>query len=133
MSDTLDALKDFDIFFYYGENDILSEIKSDVLANLLQPGRSLLFNRHLDSAGITKYENYPISVLLQTKIPYDIVNSLALRNQYVSNGEDDLPERRIAISQNNVRLDSDKKGNLEVTVYYVPLVTLKEEKAKITV
>lgn len=131
MEESLEVLKDFDIFFYYGQNDLLTEIKSDVMANIMQGKRSLFFNRHLDSSGIQEYENAPISLLLQTKIPYDIVNSIALRNQYVSNGEGDLPDRRVAITQNNIKLNSDKKGSLDVVVYYTPLATYAEEKASI--
>lgn len=125
------VLQDFDIFFYYGHNELEIETKSDLLANLLQPKRSLFYNRSLDSAGIQDYENQPDGLTLRVNLPYDVVISLSKRNQYVSNGENGSRDRRVALSQSTVRIESDKKdiqrkGNINVTVLYIPLADFKQ-------
>lgn len=117
-----EALKDFDIFFYYGQNDLETETKSDVLANLLQPKRSLFYNRSLDSAGIGDYENMPNGLFLSVNLPYDIVNSLAKRNQFVTSSPRD---RRIAVSQSLIQIEQ-KNGEVNVNVYFVLMSDLKQ-------
>lgn len=123
----MNAFNDFDIFFYYGQNDLGIETKSDILTNLMQPKRSLFYNRSLDSAGMDAYENNPYGLNLRINLPYDIVSSLSKRNQYVSNGEDGSRDRRIAISQSTVRVENDPRiGNAKVTALYIPLADFKE-------
>jgi len=123
----LSELKDFDIFFYYGQNDLELETKSDVMANLMQPKRSLFYNRALDSAGVGGYENISEGLTIRVNLPYDIVNSLSKRNQFVSNGENGSRDRRVAVSQSTIKIDFDSsKGNVNMTVLYIPLADFKQ-------
>lgn len=123
----MNALKDFDIFFYYGQNELSLETKSDVFANLMQPKRSLFYNRSLDSAGLDEYENNPFGLNIRINLPYDIVTSLSKRNQFVSNGEDGFRDRRVALSQSTIRVElNPTTGNTSVTVLYIPLADFKQ-------
>ena len=121
---TLDELTDFDLFYYHGSNDLGLEIKSEVLSTILQSKRSLFYDRALDSCGATDYENLPNGLYLQVALPMDILLGLSKRNQYVSDGEGDLPERRIAISQNLIRIET-KGSEVDVTVQYITLFDFK--------
>lgn len=128
MNTDIDELKDFDLFFYYGQNELETETKSDVMANLMQPKRSLFYNRALDSAGIGEYENVPNGLSLRVNMPYDIVNSLSKRNQFVSNGENGSKDRRVAISQSTIRIESEK-DNVKVSALYIPLSDFKQSES----
>lgn len=119
-----EQLKDFDNFFYYGYGKIEDETKSDVMCILTQHKRSLFYSRNLNSAGISDYENYPNSMIKQILIPYDIVIALSKRNQYVSNGRNGTKDRRIAISQANIRIE-EKKFETKITVLYIPMADFK--------
>ena len=123
---SIDTLSDFDMFFYYGQNDLDLETRHDIMLNLMQPKRSLLGNRALDAAGIADYENTPVGINQQIKLPFDIVESVSRRNQYVSNGENGTKDRRVAVSQSSVRVESDNMGNVSVTVLYIPLTNFKQ-------
>lgn len=128
MSDFLDKnlLSDFDIFFYYGKSDLEIETKSDLMANLMQPKRSLFYNRALDATGIHDYENFPEGPRIRVNLPYDIVNSFGKRNQFVSSGENGTRDRRVAVSQSTVKVEFSGKGNVNVTVLYIPLANFKQ-------
>lgn len=118
--------QDFDVFFYYGQNDLPLETRSDVLANILQPKRSLFYNRSLDSAGVSAYENSPVGLTMRVNLPYDVVSSLSRRNQFVSNGENGTRDRRVAVSQSTVRIVARDNGNVDITVLYIPLADFNQ-------
>jgi len=121
------TLNDFDMFFYYGQNELELETKHDLLLNLMQPKRSLFYDRAVDAAGIPNYENVPESLTLRINVPYEIVNSFGKRNQYVSNGENGTRDRRVALSQSTIRIESDSKfGNVNITVLYIPMADYKQ-------
>lgn len=124
--DDINVLKDFDIFFYYGQNELEIETKSDLMSNIMQSKRSLFYNRNLDSAGIQNYENKPESLSMQIGIPYDIVNSISKRNQYVTSGENGNRDRRVAISQTTVRVEINKLGQVDITVLFIPLANFRQ-------
>jgi len=128
---SIDTLSDFDMFFYYGLNPLDLETRHDIMLNIMQPKRSLLGNRSLDAAGVKDYENTPASVNLQFKLPYDIVESISKRNQYVTNGENGTRDRRVAISQSSVRVEFDTKGNVSITVGYIPLTNFKQSEVSV--
>ena len=126
MSD-VSELKDFDNFFYYGKGDLARETRHDVLLTLVQPSRSLYYSRSLDSAGIDRFENHPNTIVLTVLLPYAVVRALSKRNQFVSNGDGDTKDRRVAVSQNLVRVRPEgNTGDLNVNVQYVPLSNLNE-------
>lgn len=133
MSDqpSVDTLSDFDMFFYYGLNDLEIETRHDIMLNVMQPKRSLLGNRALDAAGAADYENTPVGINQQIKLPFDIVESISRRNQYVSNGENGTKDRRVAVSQSSVRVEADTKGNVSVTVLYIPLANFKQSEVSV--
>lgn len=129
MSDpvpSIDVLSDFDMFFYYGQNDLELETRHDLMVNLMQPKRSLLGSRSVGAAGIQDYENTPTGINLNIKMPFDIIDSLSKRNQYVTNGENETKDRRVAVSQSTIRIESDKLGNVNVTILYIPLANFKQ-------
>ena len=122
----LKVLKDFDIFFYYGQNELEIETKSDLLQNIMQPKRSLFYDRALDSAGIHDFENQPEGLTLRINLPYSIINSLSKRNQFVSSGENNSRDRRIALSQSTIKIENNIKGEINVSVLYIPLADFKQ-------
>lgn len=122
---SIDVLSDFDLFFYYGQNDLDIETKHDLMLNVMQPKRSLLGNRSLDASGVHEYENMPVGIDLVFSLPYDIVSSISQRNQYVSNGEDGSRDRRVALNLSTVRVEVNQ-SEVDVTVQYIPLATYQE-------
>ncbi len=123
MSDVND-LKDFDNFYYYGKGDLSEEIKSEVLMTLMQQARTLFYDRAYDSSEIYKFENSPNTIVLNILIPYVVVTALGKRNQIVSDGNIG-PDRRIAISQTLVRVETSK-DTLNVTVQFILLSNFNE-------
>lgn len=122
---TFEQLSDFDMFFYYGQNDLESENASDLLAGLLQSIRSMFYNR---SEGIDQKENYPNTLILTIGLKYSIINYVGYRNTQVGDGTNNTKDRRIAASQDSIKFDQDNQGNLDVTVYYISFVNYNELK-----
>lgn len=110
--------KDFDNFFYYGQGDFEIEQKSNVLSSIIQPNRSLFYNRFYDSAGIHQYENNPSAITMQILLPFAIVSALSKMNSVVSNGENGI-DRRIAISQNLVKVSIGKNGQIDIAIQFI--------------
>jgi hypothetical protein len=122
----VEQLRDFDMFFYYGLNELEHETKSDLFQNIIQPKRSLFYDRAYDAAGIPRYENRPNSLALLVNIPYDIVFSISKRNSIVSDGS--LPgtqDRRIALSQATIKLEINN-DKLKLNVLYIPLADYRQ-------
>ena len=112
-------ISDLDVFFFYGQNDLQLEIESDITAGLIQGRRSLFYNRR-DSAGIDSKENYPNSLSLNVLLRFDVVNWIAYRNTYVTDGSNNEKDRRVGVSQNFISFVSDASGNLDVQILYIP-------------
>lgn len=117
---SLSNLKDFDVFFFYGELDQKIENESDLLAGLMQPKRSMYYYRQ-EGAGLDGKENYPNSIALTVGLRYDIVNWVGFRNEQVTDGAENTRDRRLAMSQNQIGFLQDKEGNLDISVLYIPL------------
>jgi hypothetical protein len=112
----MNNLKHSDNFFYYSENDVKEQSKSELLRLCLQSKRRLFFNRD-EGAGISDKENYPNTLSLQIDLRFQIASSISDYNQEVSNGEGESIDRRIAVSQNSI--DFRKiNGDLDVNVLY---------------
>jgi hypothetical protein len=124
----ISQFKDFDNFFYYGYGNLEIETKSDIFQNIMQPKRSLFYDRDQDSAGISIYENKPNSLYMYVNLPYDIVTSLSKRNQVVSNGDNEYPDRRIATSQSIIEVKIENSQTY-VTVNYIPLSDFRQTSA----
>lgn len=125
----IEALKDFDIFYYHGQGDLLDEIKSDVYQVVTQPIKSLYYNRTNDSAGIDQYENMPNTIAQVVLIPYSIVSALSSRNLYVGDGQNSTKDRRVAISQNYIKV-SNKENEMDIKVFYIPLINTKNSETE---
>jgi len=117
---SVEELKDFDNFFYYGDGDLGMEIESDIHQIVNQNIRSLFYNRNNDSAGIDEYENTPNTIILSVLIPYNIVSALSKRNIHVGDGQNGTKDRRIAVSQNSVKM-VNSKNNIDISIFYVLL------------
>ncbi len=121
----LSILSDADVFFFYGKNDLEIENESDLVAGIIQPKRSLFYNRE-DGCGVSSRENFPNSLTLDIGIRYDIVNWSSLRNTRVTDGSEGTVDRRVAISQNTVSFIRDNKGNLDVNVGFIPFADISK-------
>jgi len=106
-----------DYFFYHGKNSLQEECRFDLVSELLQSKRSMFYARSF-GAGVTEYENYPNGLTLQIGLRYDIAQAIALRNQRVTSGEDNYPDRRIALSQFSIEFIREGGDNLSLTVIY---------------
>lgn len=129
MDFELEVLSDLDILFYYGEqgSDLLLETESDLLAGIMQPKRTLYYNRR-DSSGVPEKENFPNSFILAISTSYDITNWNAFRNTQVSDGSKGNPDRRVAISQNSIEIEQNKKGEMNVNVGFIPFDKFTQQK-----
>jgi hypothetical protein len=127
MDYELSQLSDIDIFFFYGEpgSDLLIETESDILAGIMQPKRSLYYDRQ-DSSGIPEKENFPNSFVLSVMTKYDITKWNSYRNTQVSDGSNGTSDRRVAISQNSIDIKQDKTGNMDVAIQFIPFANIKQ-------
>jgi hypothetical protein len=126
MDRTFEQIKTIDYFFNYGKSPLDEEIRHDVVLGLLQPKRSLFYDR-ADGAGIEDNEQHPSGIILQIEAKSSIVSWIGRRNTEVSNGTKGFPDRRIAASQETVDVVSDhKSGELDITVLYIPLADYKQ-------
>jgi len=111
-------LGSFDEFFYHGKNGLDHEIEAELLQMLIQPQRTLFYNR-LDSCGVNEYENAPNDLSLQVELRYNIARIVAWKNRQVSDGSNGTPDRRIAVSQNSISFEA-RGGELDIKVLYIP-------------
>jgi len=118
---------DADYFFFHGQIDLGDEIEQDILLGIAQPKRSLFYNRGY-GCGLSAYEGGATSLLSQVGMRYDVATLLAKRNQVVSNGVDGYPERRAIASQNTIKVETNAKGENQLTVLYVPLYDFQKNR-----
>lgn len=110
----------WDNFFYYGENVIEKDVEDefDVWCGILQPLKSLFYFRE-EGAGVSQSENLPNTLSLLMGLNYNITKWFAFRNSYVSDGRDNFPDRRIAVSQQTIGIEQDNQGNLNIDLFYI--------------
>jgi len=118
------TLSSFDNFFFYGKNDLSTELESDLMQTLMQPKRSMLYNRRF-GAGISERENYPNAISLQVMLRFDVANAIAYRNTFTTDGSDGTVDRRIAASQFSVEFIR-AGGELDIRVYYFSYANTKK-------
>jgi hypothetical protein len=117
---SIDQLSHLDMMFFYGELPEDMELEHNLMSGLLQPERSLFYNRS-DSVGVTSYENHPNNILLQVKLRYRVAEWINYYNTYTGDGTDGRKERRIAVSQFSIDFENlDDAINMEV--FYIPFV-----------
>ena len=119
----VDILSDFDIFFFYGDNDLQTEIESDLLAGFIQPVRSMFYNRQ-DGAGVI--ENAPNTPSQSIYRSYEFVNWASWRNTKVGDGTNGTKERRAAVSQEHIKYSRDNRGNLDAEILYIPFFNFRK-------
>lgn len=117
-------LADFDTVFYYGQGELRDEIASDLLQILTQGKRSLFYSRSRNSAGVQ--ENIPNSVSSKVLVPFDIISAISKRNDTTGNGQNGSRERRVATSQNQVKVEQ-KGSTADISVYYVPFFDINQK------
>ena len=108
----------WDLFFYYDSVSVDDILEYDMQKGLNQGKRSLFYFRQY-GAGVQESENMPNTLGLYIGLRYEIVKWVAYRNGYISNGNDGLPDRRIACSQNYITINQEG-GKLDVDVFYIP-------------
>jgi hypothetical protein len=118
----------WDTFFYYGLGDLQDEIKHDILNGTTTSKNKLFFNR-ADSAGVNDFENYPSGLAIQIGLQYSIVKWLGYRNTYIGDGTEGRKERRLATSQNEIKIENDiNKGNVDISIFYIPFADFNQNK-----
>ncbi len=120
MSSTEDA-KDLDTFFYYGLGDLTSETTSDIYQGVIQPDRSLYYDRQ-NGCGLSSKENFPSSLTLEISAKYNIVKWLGYRNTQLPESEKD---RRVTASQGSIEL-KQKDGKTSVSLLYIPFANISQ-------
>lgn len=115
-----------DHFFYYGLDTVNNETRGDVVLNLVQPRDSLFYSRGLHSSGVSEFENEPINLNMIIQLPFEVVSSLSKRNSFVSRGENGNPNRQIAVSQSTVSVETRDTGEVDLSVFYIPLADFRQ-------
>jgi len=117
-------LGDMDIFFYHGQNDLELEIEHDIISGLIQPKRSLFYNR-ADGAGIGEYEGHPNTIIMEVGLKYDMINWIARRNQIVGDGNSGTKDRRVVASQNSIK--TIRTGDrIDIQLLYIPIYKIDQ-------
>ena len=115
---TLDEISDINIFFYYGALSDELETEHNLMTGLLQPERSLYYNRS-DSVGVDSFENHPNNLMLQIQLRFQIANWINYYNSYTGDGTGLSKERRLAISQFSIMFEQNL-DNLDIEILYIP-------------
>lgn len=115
---TLDEISDINIFFYYGTLSDELETEHNLMTGLLQPERSLYYNRS-DSVGVDSFENHPNNLMLQVQLRFQIANWINYYNSYTGDGTGSSKERRLAISQFSIMFEQNL-DNLDIEILYIP-------------
>jgi hypothetical protein len=120
-----------DSFFYASQIDLREEIKDDIEMSLIQEKRSLPYFRSY-GAGVTEYENEPISFGMMIKMRYEIAMWLAKRNGYVSNGDNGTPDRRAVTSQMAISVKQNEAG-IDITVPFIAFIDVNDQSNSVTI
>jgi len=112
----LTELSDINLFFGYGNYDLELETESDIIQGLMQPKRSMYYNRS-DGCEIANMENYPNTLVGQVSIRYSIATFISRRNENLPTNM--KRDRRVIISQNLIDIKYD--DGLQINVLYIPL------------
>jgi hypothetical protein len=122
---SVEQLSDLDTFFFYGLIGLDYETECDIFAGVMQPERSMYYNRN-EGCGVETAENYPNTAIAQIGFKYSIMNFIAWRNSVVADGSGGHPDRRVAASQSSIDVSADYDGNVDITVLYIPYSDYKQ-------
>jgi hypothetical protein len=107
-----------DWFFYWGQMSLDDEVREDIRAVVIQPRKSIFYDRSYGSA-VGEAENSGSQLVKQIGARYSAVQAIALRNGRVTDGTNG-PDRRVLTSQAIIGIEDTENGfNLEV--YYTPM------------
>jgi hypothetical protein len=120
-----EIMSSIDTFFYAGQIDLRTEIAEDIEMSLVQPKRSIPYFRAY-GAGVSEYENQPITFDMMIRLRYEIALWLAKRNSYVSNGDNGTPDRRAVTSQMAITVNRSENG-LDIDVPFLALFDLTDK------
>lgn len=107
----------FDHFFYYGLRPRLDEAIDDLTDIILQPKRSMFYNRSFGTE-LSGNRNMPKGGFFDALIRYDIANAVARNNSEISDGTNNSTDRRIAVSQQSIQIIKSSKG-LDLSVDFI--------------
>lgn len=124
---SLDEVSDINVFFFYGNLSDELEIEHTLMSALLQPERSLFYNRS-DSVGVSAYENHPNNLILQIELRFKIAEWINYYNSYTGDGTNGSKERRIAVSQFSILFEQAEDG-LNIDVLYIPFANYTQLKS----
>lgn len=110
-------------FFYYDESSLDDMNELNLTQGLMQPRRTLYYFRQ-EGAGVQESENLPNSLGLFISLRYNIVKWIAYMNDYVTDGDEGFPDRRLAVSQEFITI-SQKGQEVDVDVFYIPFNNYK--------
>jgi hypothetical protein len=105
-------------FFAWGTEPLADEVQADLELGMVQPKRSLFYDRSY-GAGVPDRENGPVSAVGLVGIKYDVASFVALRNSKVSDGSGGTRDRRVAASQSTVDVTVKKTGEVDVHLGYI--------------
>lgn len=115
----------WDYFFYYDNLPKKDIIQFEVMQGIIQPSRSLYYDRQ-DSCGIDAMENDPQSISTSIFVKYKIINWIAYRNSYVTDGNNNTTDKRIAASQNTINIENTT-GVMNIAVYYISMDDISQQ------
>lgn len=118
-------LAQMDAFFFYEDLEVSHATQHDIAAGVMQPSRSLFYDRE-DSVGLEVHENVPISLFSEILMKYEIARWVARRNALVSTGDDGEIDRRVAVSQESIDIESNKAGEVDVRVLFISFADLNQ-------
>ena len=120
-----------DLFFFYDTIGIEQSNEAELVTAVMQPKKSMFYNRRF-GAGVSESTNYPNTIAMIVGIPYDIIDSIAIRNTQVVDGTRKQKDRRLASSQGAISLSQDKDGGIEVRLSYINFFNYEEQNTNIT-
>jgi hypothetical protein len=115
-------------FFAWGTELLADEVQADLELGMVQPKRSLFYDRSY-GAGVPDCENGPVSAVGLVRIKYDVASFVALRNSRVSDGSGGTRDRRVAASQSTVDVAVGRAGEVDVHLGYVMFADMRSMKS----
>lgn len=107
-----------DYFFYHDLVPVQDEAGADILNGLLQPKRSLFYNRGY-GADVQSFLGAPNSYIMQAQVAFNCIGFISDRNLRVTDGRSG-PDRRAVASQDGVAIRQDGQ-EMDVTAQYILL------------
>lgn len=122
---------DIDQFFFYGKTDQRVEIEQEVELWLLNRRNSSFYFRSFGSE-ILDFENKPLTKVNEMLLKYYITKAIADMDTYTTDGSNNMRDRRVLTSQNEITVTSNGQ-NIDIQIPYIPMYnTGSREQTNIT-